>query len=48
VRLDATLVLYWVSLGISAAAVLLFLWLMRERRSRESETGNRESKKTLP
>ena len=26
--LDATLVLYWTSLGLSAAAVALFLWLM--------------------
>jgi hypothetical protein len=43
VRLDLTLVLYWSSLGISAAAVVLFLWLMRDRR-RESKTGNRESK----
>lgn len=32
-RLDFTLVLYWGSLGISAAAVVLFLWLMREERS---------------
>jgi hypothetical protein len=31
--LDATL--YWASLGISAAAVVLFLWLMRERKSRD-------------
>jgi hypothetical protein len=26
------LVLYWGSLGLSALAVVLFLWLMRERR----------------
>ena len=31
--LDASL--YWASLGVSAAAVLLFLWLMRERKSRD-------------
>jgi hypothetical protein len=47
VRLDLTLVLYWSSLGLSAAAVVLFLWLMRDR-SRESETGNRESKERRP
>jgi hypothetical protein len=33
--LNLDLVLYWGSLGVSAAAVLLFLWLMRERRPRE-------------
>jgi membrane protein implicated in regulation of membrane protease activity len=44
VRLDLTLVLYWASLGISAALVVVFLWLMREG-SRKSETGNRESKR---
>jgi hypothetical protein len=34
-RLDLDLVLYWGSLGLSAVAVALFLWLMRERRKRE-------------
>jgi len=29
------LVLYWGSLGLSAAAVVIFLWLMRERRRRD-------------
>jgi hypothetical protein len=29
-RLDSTLVLFWISLGVSAAIVGLFLWLMRE------------------
>jgi hypothetical protein len=29
------LVLYWGSLGLSALAVVLFLWLMRERRRDE-------------
>jgi hypothetical protein len=38
--LDLTLVLYWSSLGISAAAVVLFLWLMRERRA---EGGRRKA-----
>jgi len=28
-------VLYWGSLGVAAAAVVLFLWLMRERRTRD-------------
>jgi len=32
VRLDLALVFYWASLGISAALVVLFLWLMRDRR----------------
>jgi hypothetical protein len=32
---DLDLVLYWGSLGLSAAAVVLFLWLMRERRRRD-------------
>jgi hypothetical protein len=31
--LDATL--YWVSLSVAAAAVVLFLWLMRERSRRD-------------
>ena len=35
-RLDATLALFWFSLGLSAAAVVLFLWLMRENRSEGS------------
>ncbi len=38
-RLDLTLFLYWGSLGISAAAVILFLWLMRNR----SGGGRREA-----
>jgi uncharacterized protein (TIGR03382 family) len=29
------LILYWGSLGLSALAVVLFLWLMRERRRDE-------------
>jgi hypothetical protein len=33
VNLD--LVLYWGSLGLSAVAVVLFLWLMRDRRKRD-------------
>jgi hypothetical protein len=33
ISLDASL--YWASLGIAAAAVVLFLWLMRERKSRD-------------
>jgi hypothetical protein len=33
--LDLDLVLYWGSLGLAAAAVVLFLWFMRERRNRE-------------
>jgi hypothetical protein len=42
VRLDITLILYWGSLAISAAAVVLFLWLMRE--GRETENGKRKTK----
>jgi hypothetical protein len=32
--LNLDVVLYWGSLGLAAAAVVLFLWLMRERKSR--------------
>jgi len=32
-NLDA--VLYWGSLGLAAAALVLFLWLMRERQRRD-------------
>jgi len=32
VGLDATLSLFWLSLAISAAAVVLFVWLMREEK----------------
>ena len=42
-RLDLTLVLYWSSLGISAAAVALFLWLMRENQDRKTEDGRRKT-----
>jgi len=28
-------VLYWGSLGLAAAAVVVFVWLMRERRRRD-------------
>jgi hypothetical protein len=47
--IDADVALYWTSLGLSAAGVVLFLWLMRERRDRrrESEIEKRESKPTL-
>ena len=41
-RLDVTLVLYWGSLGLSAAAVVLFLWLMRT--GRKASDVRRESK----
>lgn len=34
-RVSLDLVLYWGSLGLSALAVVLFLWLMRDRRSRD-------------
>jgi hypothetical protein len=27
--------LYWTSLGLAAVALVLFLWLMRERRRRD-------------
>jgi len=33
--LDLSLVLFWTSLGISAAVVALFLWLMREDPARK-------------
>jgi hypothetical protein len=38
--LNLDLILYWGSLGLSALAVVLFLWLMRERRG--SRTGHPE------
>jgi hypothetical protein len=45
VRLDLTLVLYWSSLGLSAAAVVLFLWLMRAEKVRPgSEQGGRDQR----
>jgi hypothetical protein len=34
-RLALDVALYWASLGVAAAAVVLFLWLMRERRGRD-------------
>jgi hypothetical protein len=34
-RLASDVALYWGSLGLAAAAVVLFLWLMRERRGRD-------------
>jgi hypothetical protein len=45
VRLDLTLVLYWSSLAISAAAVVLFLWLMR---GEKPEGVRREAKGEAP
>jgi hypothetical protein len=38
VRLDFTLSLFWLSLAISAAAVMLFVWLMREERNGRKDT----------
>jgi hypothetical protein len=40
VPLDASVVLFYASLGMSAAAVVLFLWLMREK----PEGGRRKGK----
>jgi hypothetical protein len=34
-RFNLDVILYWGSLGLSAAAVVLFLWLMRERGRRD-------------
>jgi hypothetical protein len=52
VPLDSTLTLFWASLGISAAAVGLFLWLVRDDRGRKPEAGSRkpneESKSRAP
>jgi hypothetical protein len=39
VPLDLTLVLFWLSLGVSAVVVCLFLWLMRDRRETEEGRG---------
>ncbi|MGH9366964.1 MAG: hypothetical protein ACRD3M_04740 [Thermoanaerobaculia bacterium] len=41
--LDASAVFFYTSLGISAAAVVLFLWLIREPRGRETEDGRRKT-----
>ena len=43
-RLDFTLVLFWTSLGVSAAIVALFLWLMREERQ---ETDSKSGEKAV-
>jgi hypothetical protein len=43
VRLDLSFVLWVGSLVLSAAAVVLFLWLMRDG-GRERENGKRETK----
>ncbi|HTO86632.1 MAG TPA: hypothetical protein VMR54_03775 [Thermoanaerobaculia bacterium] len=40
-RLDGSVALFYASLGMSAAAVVLFLWLMREPRDREDHRNNR-------
>jgi hypothetical protein len=52
VPLDSTLTLFWASLGISAAAVGLFLWLVRDDRGRKPEAGggkpNEEPKDSPP
>jgi hypothetical protein len=37
VPLDASIAYYWTSLGLSAAAVFLFLWLVRARRETPAE-----------
>jgi len=42
VHLDATLALFWLSLGISTAAVVLFVWLIRDQ-DRETGEGKRET-----
>jgi hypothetical protein len=47
VPLDFTFVLWVGSLLLSAAAVVVFLWLMGER-GRETENGERETKGTEP
>jgi len=45
VRLDLSFVLWAGSLVLSAAAVALFLWLMRDG-GRETENGKGETKET--
>jgi hypothetical protein len=37
VPLDQSIAYYWTSLGLSAAAVFLFLWLVRARRDPPAE-----------
>jgi hypothetical protein len=44
--IDLDVALYWTSLALSAAGVVLFLWLMRERKDdggRETGNGKRET-----
>jgi len=36
---DGSVAFYWTSLGLSAAAVVLFLWLMREKNGRPKDRG---------
>jgi hypothetical protein len=42
--LDLDVALYWTSLGLSAAGVVLFLWLMREREAGDRKTGDGRGK----
>jgi hypothetical protein len=44
VPFDESVAYYWTSLGLSAAAVFLFLWLLRVPR----RTEGRDVKKSLP
>jgi hypothetical protein len=41
---DESLAYYWTSLGLSAAGVVVFLWLLLPARKRKSETGASEEK----
>ena len=45
-RFDLSYILFWVSLGVSAVAVVLFLWLMRT--PREASGVKREAKSEGP
>ncbi|MEO8432716.1 MAG: hypothetical protein ABI592_14495 [Acidobacteriota bacterium] len=44
--LDESIVYYWTSLGLSAAAVLVFLWLLREPAARKA--GVRPAERPAP
>jgi hypothetical protein len=43
VPLDLSVALFYASLGLSAAAVVVFVWLMREPQDREDTENDRKS-----
>jgi len=41
VPLDQSVAYYWTSLGLSAAAVFLFLWLLKKPRDEKAKDGEK-------